>query len=166
MAKQRDVKHSPSGDYAVGYCRPPENGRIKPGEVRNPLGKNGKAAPHMDAFETARARKTRVTIDGETVMMPSDEAFWMKQMAMALAGDKAAGRNVAKELGARRNMVLKPDPEEEAATQAKRKELSARLVEALQFMASHKKHSAPRINYGSGPSGASEASPSTAPPEQ
>ncbi|MGN6155413.1 MAG: DUF5681 domain-containing protein [Sphingomicrobium sp.] len=166
MAKRRDVKHSPSGDYAVGYCRPPENGRIKPGEVRNPLGKNRKAEPHIDAFETARARKTRVTIDGETVMMASDEAFWMKQMAMALAGDKAAARNVAKELGARRNMMPKPDPEQEAADLAKRKELTGRLVEALEFMASHKKHSAPRVSYGSTPSGASGASFSTALPEQ
>jgi hypothetical protein len=166
MAKQRDVKHSPSRDYPVGYCRPPEHGRIKPGEVRNPIGRNRKAAPRGDAFETARARKTRVTIDGETVMMPSDEAFWMKQMAMALAGDKAAARNVAKELGARRNMMLKPDPEEEAADLAKRKELTAKLVEALQFMAAHKKRSAPRFNSDSTRPGAIGASPSTAPPEQ
>jgi hypothetical protein len=166
MVKQRDVKHSPSGDYPVGYCRPPENGKIKPGEVRNPLGKNRKAAPHMDAFETARARKTRVTIDGETVMMASDEAFWMKQMAMALAGDKAAGRNVAKELGARRNMVLKPDPEQEAAELAERKKLTGRLVEALQFAAAHKKRSAPRVNYGSSRTDGSGASSSSDPPKQ
>lgn len=30
------AKKQPKGDYATGYARPPQHGRIKPGEVRNP----------------------------------------------------------------------------------------------------------------------------------
>lgn len=157
MAKLPKPKHSPSRDYPVGYCRPPDHGRIKPGEVRNPRGRNRKAEPAVDAFEAARNRRTRVTIDGETVMMTNDEAFWLKQWASALKDDKAAARNIAKEFGARRNMMPMPDLQAEAEEQAKRLELSAELVRLLDEEAARKKEKAPRANFGSGPPRASGA---------
>src|SRR3546814_9715958 len=76
MAKTlKGSKKTPSGDYAIGYARPPQHSRVKPGQVLNPHGRNGKKASEPDAFDKARLRLSRVTIDGEVMMIPSDEAF-------------------------------------------------------------------------------------------
>src|SRR3546814_18705257 len=85
----RGSKKTPSGDYAIGYARPPQHSRVKPGQVLNPHGRNGKKASEPDAFDKARLRLSRVTIDGEVMMIPSDEAFYLLQMTKAMAGDKA-----------------------------------------------------------------------------
>lgn len=148
MAKKAKPTHSPAGDYSVGYARPPVHGRIQPGEVRNPLGVNGKKSRVEDPFEEVRSKLTRVTIDGETVMMPSDLAFYMSQMAKALAGDKHAARIMAQEFAARRRMVPMRDPEEEAKEMAERKALSAKLVGLLEEAAARKKRQSTTTRYG------------------
>src|SRR3546814_7869183 len=70
MAKTlKGSKKTPSGDYAIGYARPPQHSRVKPGQVLNPHGRNGKKASEPDAFDKARLRLSRVTIDGEVMMI-------------------------------------------------------------------------------------------------
>src|SRR3546814_17188941 len=102
MAKTlKGSKKTPSGDYAIGYARPPQHSRVKPGQVLNPHGRNGKKASEPDAFDKARLRLSRVTIDGEVMMIPSDEAFYLLQMTKAMAGAQDAGKTVANELAAR-----------------------------------------------------------------
>lgn len=66
MAKNpKGPKKWPTGDYASGYARAPEHGKIKSGEVRNPWGPKGKPKPaQLDAFEFAASRMVSVTIDG------------------------------------------------------------------------------------------------------
>jgi hypothetical protein len=112
--------------------------------VLNPHGRNGKSIIEPDAFEKARQRRSRVTIDGETVMVPSDEAYWLSQMARALAGDKTAAKIVAQEWGARRRLAPPPPTPEDLAQreaeQTEREALSARLVRLLNEEASRKKN--------------------------
>lgn len=155
MAKTpKGPKKQASGDYAIGYARPPQHSRVKPGQVLNPHGRNGKKASEPDAFDKARRRLSRVTIDGEVMMIPSDEAFYLLQMTKAMAGDKAAAKIVAQELAARRRMGPMPlSPAEIAQAEAeevKKRTLSARLVDMLQGIASAKRAGVPRMVYRDG----------------
>lgn len=155
MAKApKRPKKKPSGDYAVGYARPPQHSKTKPGQVLNPFGRNGKKASEPDAFDKARLRLSRVTIDGEVMMIPSDEAFYLLQMTKAMAGDKTAAKIVAQELGARRRLGPVPlSPAEIAqaeAEEAEKRALAARFVDLLQGIASTKKADAPRMVYRDG----------------
>ena len=45
----------------VGYKSPPLHGRIKPGEVRNPHGHNGRQEEPSDNFEKVRRGESRVS---------------------------------------------------------------------------------------------------------
>ena len=127
---------------AGGYKSPPLHGRIKPGEKRNPLGHNGRQAQE-DAFEKVRRCKARVNIEGKTSNVMSDEAYWLKLMNMALAGNMAAARIIAKELGARRPLGPAPltaeELAQEAADLAEREILSASIFDALERMAADKR---------------------------
>jgi hypothetical protein len=155
MAKTpKGPKKAPTGEYAVGYCRPPRHTQVKPGQVLNTHGRNGKKASEPDAFDKARLRLSRVTIDGEVMMIPSDEAFYLLQMTKAMAGDKAAAKIVANELAARRRMGPTPlSPAEVAqaeAEEAEKRALAARFVDLLQGIASDKKADALRMVYRDG----------------
>src|SRR3546814_5871043 len=52
--------------------------------------------------------RSRVTIDGEVMIIPSYEAFYLLQLTKAMAGEKAAAKIVANELSARRKMGPMP----------------------------------------------------------
>jgi len=135
-------------DDRVGYGRPPKHGRIRPGEVRNPFGRNGKTKNPEDLFGKAMSKPTKVTIDGDTVLMSSEEALYMRTMAMALGGHIGAIREIQKRLASReRQRPSAPTPEEvaqEAAVLEERKALTARLVNILEEEAARKKEKAPR----------------------
>lgn len=138
----------------VGYRSPPLHGRIKPGEVRNPHGRNGRngrTADNHDLFGKVASRLTRVIIDGEAMMVPSEESFWLKQMHLAQQGDKAAARNIAREFGARRKLGPPPETAEELAKQeidqAARERMSARLVDLLELKAEMKREGLPLVRY-------------------
>jgi hypothetical protein len=128
---------------AGGYKSPPLSGRIKKGEVRNPHGRNGRRVPEEDAFEKVRRRKGRVNFDGTTTNLMSDEAYWLKMMSMALAGNMAAARIIWRELAARRKVGPAPLTAEELAQEAtelaEREKLSASIVDALEEMAALKR---------------------------
>lgn len=138
---------------AGGYKSPPVHGRIKPGEVRNPHGRNGRSAQEDDAFEKVRRRKGRVSFDGTTSNLMSDEAYWLKVMSMALAGNMAAARIVWKELAARRETgPARPTAQEQMqqeAEYAERERMSMRLVQLLEEKAEAKRNEGPhRVRYG------------------
>jgi hypothetical protein len=145
-------KKQPTGDYAAGYCRRPIQSRVKPGQVLNPKGINRKHERETDPFDKVRRRLSKVTIDGEVMMIPSDEAFYLLQMTRAMGGDKAAAKIVALELAARRKLGPPPPTAEEvaqeAAEQAERERLSAQLVNLLEQKAAMKRRGIERIRYG------------------
>lgn len=154
MAKSKGPKKQPSGDYEVGYGRPPLHSRVKHGQVLNPYGRNGKRTSEPDAFEKTRSRMSRVTIDGEVLSMPSDEAFYLLQWARAMAGDKTASKILAQELAARRRLGPAPPTAEELAQaeaeEAERQELAAKLIQLLEEGASAKKRGSPRMVFRDG----------------
>lgn len=85
----RPGKNHPTGDYEVGYCRPPVSGRIKPGEVRNPRGRAG--APALGTMVLRAMRETLLvrTANGER-KVSRVEAIVMKSVEKALKGDNRA----------------------------------------------------------------------------
>lgn len=130
----------------VGYKSPPAHGRIKPGEVRNPNGRNGRGGGRQadgDSFEKVRRLLTPVNVNGERITMPSDEAFYMFHMSRALTGNAVSARIIAKELATRRDLAPPPPTAEELAEQQAAKELadelSGLMAEALDLKASRKR---------------------------
>lgn len=143
MAKRAKKKSPQDATYDVGYGKPPEHGRIRPGEVRNPFGRNGKSKKGEDAFEKVMARETRVTIDGQVIQLNTEEAYYLKIIAMALAGGVGAARLVQEELHRRRKVLPEQRSNEELAKDAEEQEqrerLSSKLVQLLEEKAAAKK---------------------------
>jgi hypothetical protein len=82
-------KNQPTGDYEVGYCRPPVSGQIKPGEVRNPRGRAGAPALHTMVLRAMRELLVVRTAHGER-KVSRIEAIVMKSVEKALKGDNRA----------------------------------------------------------------------------
>ena len=73
-------KRKPTGEYEVGYCRPPASSRWAPGQSGNPRGARKKAASRkkQDILDLVREEMTKeilVTEDGKTVRMSILQIF-------------------------------------------------------------------------------------------
>ena len=132
------VKKTPSkkpGDYVVGFGKPPASGRIKPGEVRNKHGRNGKPAPPLpDPYQTAMAQQMAATINGVTRTISAEAAMYMRHTAKALEGNDAAFRTLAAEGRSRRGAGSPPPTAEELAAAAAEEMLQEQLVRRLQLL--------------------------------
>lgn len=143
----------PTGDYPSGYARPPEAGKIKPGEVRNRHGRNGKPKPGSDdPFEGAMAQRTTVTIAGVRRVVSAEQAMHLRHAAKAIEGNDASFRVLATERRSRRAAGPPPPTDDERAASAQeqkqREVLSARLIGLLQLGASLKKAGLLEIDEG------------------
>lgn len=140
MIKRRK---KPGRNYPVGYGKPPSHAQIKPGEVRNPYGRNGKPKTLDDPVERIMMRKRRVTIDRQEVEISNAEAFFMKLLAQAFDGRAGAARILQQEW----NQVLQSRPQspsavelaEEEKVEAKHEELSKKIIDMLERVAQEKK---------------------------
>jgi hypothetical protein len=141
-------------DYDVGYGRPPKSGQIKPGEVRNRWGKNGKPEAIEDLFSKVAAELIPAHINRKTLSMSQEEAAYRKMFQEALRGNPAALKLALEQLSKRIAAGPPPPTAEELAQQeseqAERERLSARLVRLLEEKAARKRKSGAR----SGPYGA------------
>lgn len=129
----------PTGDYTVGHRRPPESGKIKPGEVRNPHGRNGKPPAAEDPFDKAANRRIPYNIDGAPMVGPAIEAAYMLLITKALKGETAALRLMVQEQRDRRGpFAALPTAAELQATLEEdrvREDLASRLRTMLNDMA-------------------------------
>jgi len=107
------AKHWPTADYKNGYARPPESGKIKPGEVRNPWGPKGKPKPQaIDPFEFAAKQPTKITIDGNIIEVSAEAAAHLVNIKNAIGGDPRAHKNMQEERRSRRGRQPIKDAEE------------------------------------------------------
>ena len=86
-------KKKPTGDYDVGYCRPPVKHRIKKGERKNPKGR-GKGTKNLktDLLEEL-AENIPVREGNKEVRISKQRALIKTQVARALNGnDRAAAK--------------------------------------------------------------------------
>ncbi len=86
-------RKKPSGDYPVGYCRPPKSGQIKKGERRNPEGRpKGSKNLKTDLLEEL-GEMMKVREDGKEHRISKQRALIKTQVARALNGnDRAAAK--------------------------------------------------------------------------
>lgn len=104
MTKSKGVH---SGDYDVGYGKPPVETRFKKGQPsRNPLGRGARKAraPQNPAklFENIMQEPVMLKMGGKTVAVDMWEAIIRQLRSKALQGDKAAIRqllSLAKQFG-------------------------------------------------------------------
>lgn len=120
MTDKKRPKKNPTGDYETGYCKPPEKGRIKPGEVRNPHGRSGKpTAEADDPLGFALSRLTRITLDGEKMDVTTETAMHLQHVARAMAGDQRAYHTIMPALMKRRPAAA-PAEKHDAAAEAEK----------------------------------------------
>jgi hypothetical protein len=82
-----------TGDYEVGYGKPPRNRQFKPGQSGNPRGRPRRQVEIQtqralrEAFIRAANRDVTVTEAGKPRRMPAIDAVFHRLMMKALAGD-------------------------------------------------------------------------------
>ena len=122
-----------------GYCLPPEDGKIKKGEIRNPWGPKGKPRPDKpDPFEFAASQPTKITIGGEVVEVTAEAASHLVNMQKAIGGDTRAHRSVQEERRSRRRagpMLTEMELKNEHDDNIKKKALSLQIVGLLENLA-------------------------------
>jgi hypothetical protein len=83
----RDVKNPPTGDYRVGYSRPPKHTRWQKGQSGNPKGRPRKVP--VDLIDVVDA-SVSVTIGGKQRKISGFEASFRKLAQKALKGELRA----------------------------------------------------------------------------
>lgn len=80
----------PSGNYEVGYGRPPQAARFKPGQSGNPKGRPKGAKNLLTLFREELERSVPVTQNGRTQMMSKARVAVIQQVDKAAKGDAKA----------------------------------------------------------------------------
>ena len=80
-------KNQPSGDYSVGYCKPPVVNQFKPGRSGN--GKRSPAEPHneISTIERVLKEKRTVIVRGKKSRMCNETLMIRQQNDKAVGGD-------------------------------------------------------------------------------
>jgi hypothetical protein len=98
MSANKTPKRAPTGDYAVGYAKPPKANQFQPGCSGNAAGRP-KGRPTLDEIvleEAARIAKVKV---GDKILhIDKDRALMRKAFDMALLGNFHALRFVTARL--------------------------------------------------------------------
>jgi hypothetical protein len=112
MSVDKQSKHKPTGSYEVGFARPPEESRFKPGQSGNPAGRpKGRPSFHEILLEEI-ACLVKVQIGDQVMRVDKERALLRRLIDLSLQGDIKAARLVLGLLDrARAAMELSPDSE-------------------------------------------------------
>src|SRR5436190_17735121 len=80
----------PKGDYEVGYGRPPQHSRWKPGQSGNERGRKGGSKGLNTILDQTFLEKIAIRKDGVLMRVTKLEAMCLKMMEMALKGNVKA----------------------------------------------------------------------------
>jgi hypothetical protein len=105
-------KKAPTGDYAVGYARPPKENQFPPGQSGNRAGRP-RGRPSLDELLLEEAARVVKFQAGDKVMhMDRDRALMRKLFDMALQGNVQAIQFVTARLAqAQAALNAKADPQ-------------------------------------------------------
>jgi hypothetical protein len=93
MARNKETRQ-PTGDYPIGYCRPPAQHRFRPGQSGNPTGQRKAGRVKSPADELKEIAATKVTIrDGDKTRKVS--LLTANLLAHGLSGAKGDARSAA-----------------------------------------------------------------------
>src|SRR5690348_4291169 len=88
-SNDRSEKKKPTGDYEVGYCRPPRGGQFEPGKSGNPAGRPRGSRPIQSILGDLLRRRTTVRIGNTEQRMAMSEALAWAAINKGLRGDVA-----------------------------------------------------------------------------
>jgi uncharacterized protein DUF5681 len=91
----RRKKNAPD-EYEVGYGKPPQHTRFKPGQSGNPKGRPKGSQNLRSVLHDALFKKVPVTEDGRLCTMSRVQAIVTGLVARALKGDNRAAESVLK----------------------------------------------------------------------
>ena len=86
-AKNLTLSASTNADYAVGYGKPPEASRFKPGQSGNPNGRPKGSKSSRTLLDRALSSPITITENGMSKTVERREALFMSLTAKALKGD-------------------------------------------------------------------------------
>lgn len=84
-----------TGDYEVGYGKPPKGSRWTKGQSGNPKGRPRRAV-NGAAFARVAGQELIIKVDGRNKTVTAIEALYFKFMQRALNGDPTAERHMVK----------------------------------------------------------------------
>jgi len=90
MASDSEVKRQPTGDYGVGYCRPPEGTRFTKGRSGNPKGRPKGTKNIATYLDEILQERIPVRVGGKTKKMSKVQAMLHSVMLKAMNGDPKA----------------------------------------------------------------------------
>ena len=90
MTKNSEAKRQPTGDYGVGYCRPPASTRFKKGHSGNPRGRPKGAKNFATYFSEILRQKISVREGSEVRRISKVEALLHSVVLKAIKGDPKA----------------------------------------------------------------------------
>jgi hypothetical protein len=80
-------KNKPTGDYPVGYCKPPEATRFPPGKSGNTKRSSDKQPEETPTIAQMLEEKLSVIERGKKRPMSAEKYIYRKQMDKAFGGD-------------------------------------------------------------------------------
>jgi hypothetical protein len=103
MSANKPSKRRPTGDYPVGYAKPPKASQFQPGQSGNSNGRP-KGRPSFDEILLEEAaRIVKVKVGNDIVQMDKGRALARKLFDMGLQGQLAALRFAAERLAQAEN---------------------------------------------------------------
>jgi hypothetical protein len=96
MRDDFDSKKHPTGDYAVGYARPPKSGQWQKGQSGNPKGRapQRRSGDVGECMNNLLEKTRRVEIDGRMQVITNAEAVAYSQLQDAFQRKPGAARTV------------------------------------------------------------------------
>ena len=90
--ERKTARERPVADYEVGYGRPPEDGKFKPGHAPHPGGGRPKGSKNLATkVRAVMSRKITITEKGKQRTITADEAILHRYLERALNGDVKTG---------------------------------------------------------------------------
>ena len=87
MTEAAKDNEGPSGQEAVGYGRPPQHSRFRPGQSGNPRGRPKGKRNLASQLNDVLAQPVTVTRNGKRMRVTAETAILMRMLEKALVGD-------------------------------------------------------------------------------
>ena len=116
---RRDKNGQVPGTYEVGYARPPESHRFKPGQSGNPKGRPKGTGDLLTHVTEELKRKVTISEGGRTRKVEKGKAVAMRVVDKGMKGEDQAIRTLAmlnRVQSAKTQSVMIEEPEDEADT--------------------------------------------------